>query len=179
MAPRSKVELLPAEIKSWLDDKLVASAFAGYDALEAELNERLQAAGADFRVGKSSIHRYGSSFEDKLKSLKLVSEQARAMIGGAPDEEDSVSQALIRMTQEKLFNVVLDLEVDPSKLNLASVTRAIADLSRASISNKKYATEVKSRAEAAAASVTSVAKKAGLTPEAVQAIRSQILGIAG
>ena len=83
------------------------------------------------------------------------------------------------MTQEKLFNVVLDLNVDPSKLNLAGITRAIADLARASISNKKYATEVKARAVAALASVTAVVKKAGLTPEAVDQIRREILGIAG
>ena len=179
MPPRSKVEQLPAEIKQWLDSALVASAFAGYEALEEEVNSRLQAAGADFRVGRSSIHRYGSQFEDKLKSLKLVSEQAKAMIGNAPDEEDAVSQALIRMTQEKLFNVVLELQVDPSKLNLAGITRAIADLARASISNKKYATEVHARASAALESVTAVAKKAGLTSDSVDFIRKQILGIAG
>lgn len=178
MAPRSKVELLPAELKEWLDAKLIANAFSGYEALEQALNERLEAAGADFRVGKSSIHRYGSSFEDRIKSLKLVSEQARAVVSAAPDEEDAVSQALIRMTQEKLFNVVLDMNVDPSKLNLAAVTRAIADLSRSSISNKKFAAEVKARTAAAADAVATMVKKAGLTPDAVAQIRSEILGIA-
>lgn len=178
MAPRSKVEQLPAALKEWLDAKLIAGAFAGYETLEAELNERLQAAGADFRVGKSSIHRYGSTFEDRIKSLKLVSEQARAVVSASPDEEDAVSQALIRMTQEKLFNVVLDLQVDPTKLNLAAVTRAIADLSRASISNKKFATEVKTRTAAAADAVTSMIKNSGLTPDAVDEIRRRILGIA-
>jgi hypothetical protein len=178
VAPRPKVEQLPAEIKAWLDAELVAGAFAGYAALEAEVNKRLEQSGADFRLGKSSIHRYGSSFEDRIKNLKLVSEQAKAIIGGAPDDEDAVSQALIRMTQEKLFNVVMDLQVDPGKLNLAGITRAIADLARASISNKKYASEVQMRAAAAAAAVTSMVKKAGLTPDAVDQIRREILGIA-
>lgn len=178
MAPRSKVEQLPAAIKEWLDAELVAGGFAGYEALEAELNARLEAAGADYRIGKSSIHRYGSSFEDRIKSLKLVSEQAKAVVGAAPDDEDAVSQALIRMTQEKLFNVVLDMQVDPSKLNLAAVTRAIADLSRSSISNKKFAAEVKARAAAAADAVESLVKKSGLTPSAVDQIRREILGIA-
>lgn len=178
MAPRSKVEQLPAAIKEWLDAELVAGGFAGYEALEAELNTRLEAAGADYRIGKSSIHRYGSTFEEKLKTLKLVSEQARAVVAAAPDDEDAVSQALIRMTQEKLFTVLQEMEVDASKVNLSSLTKAIASVSRASISNKKYATEVKVRTEAAAAKVTSMAKKAGLTPDAVNQIRREILGIA-
>jgi len=179
MPPRSKLEKLPAAIKQWLDSTLIESGFAGYELLEVEVNKLLEQAGADFRVGKSSIQRYGSAFEERMKSLRMVSEQAKAMIDASPDEEDAVSQALIRMTQEKLFNVVLDLNVDPSKLNLAGITRAIADLARASISNKKYATEVKARAVAALASVTAVVKKAGLTPEAVDQIRREILGIAG
>lgn len=177
MAPRSKVEQLPAALKEWLDTQLVAGGFAGYEALEAELNARLEATGADYRVGKSSIHRYGSTFEERIKSLKLVSEQARAVVSASPDEEDAVSQALIRMTQEKLFNVVLGLQVDPGKLNLAAVTRAIADLSRASISNKKFATEVKARTTAAAEAVVSMVKNTGLTPAAVDQIRREILGI--
>jgi hypothetical protein len=179
MPPRSKVEQLPAPIKKWLDAELVKSGFAGYELLEAEVNQRLRVAGADFNIGKSSIHRYGSQFEDKLKSLKLVSEQAKAMIDGSPDDEDAVSQALIRMTQEKLFNVVLDLQVDPEKLNLSGITRAIADLARASISGKKYAAEVKGRVLSAAEAVTQITKKAGLSAEAADAIRREILGIAG
>jgi hypothetical protein len=177
MPPRSKVAQLPDAIKQWLDAELVKGSFAGYELLEAEVNSRLTAAGANFSVGKSSLHRYGSQFEERIKALKLVNEQAKALIEGSPDDEDAVSQALIRMTQEKLFNVVLELEVDPEKVNLGGLTRAIADLSRASVSGKKYAAEVKSRAQAAAEAVTKITRKAGLTPEAVDTIRREILGI--
>ncbi|MGO4380361.1 DUF3486 family protein [Pseudoduganella sp. RAF53_2] len=179
MPPRSKVEQLPAELKAWLDARLVENGFSGYDVLEAEINDRLTAAGAGFTVGKSSIHRYGADFSDRLKALKLVSEQAKAVIEGSQDDEDAVSQALIRMTQEKLFNVVLDMQVDPKSLDLAKMTRAIADLSRASISNKRFASEVKARAAAAADEVGKVVKQAGLSPETADLIRRQILGIAG
>lgn len=179
MAPRSKVEQLPAEIKQWLDSRLVSGGFAGYELLETEINARLEQAGAAFKIGKSSIHRYGSEFEDRLKSLKLVTEQAKAVVTGSADDEDAVSQALIRLTQEKLFNVVLNAQVDPEKMDLAKMTRAIADLSRASISNKKFAAEVKARATAAAEEVGKVVKQAGLSAETADQIRRQILGIAG
>lgn len=179
MPPRSKVEQLPAEIKQWLDARLVDDGFSGYETLEDEINRRLEAAGADFRIGKSSLHRYGSDFEDRLKSLKMVTQQAKAVVTGSADDEDAVSQALIRPTQEKLFNVVLNAQVDPEKMDLAKMTRAIADLSRASITNKKFAAEVKTRAAAAAEEVGKVVKQAGLSAETADQIRRQILGIAG
>jgi hypothetical protein len=179
MPPRSKVDQLPEAIKKWLDAELVKGGFAGYELLETEVNRLLATARADFKIGKSSLHRYGSQFEDRVKALKLVSEQAKALIDGSPDDEDAVSQALIRMTQEKLFNVVLDLQVDPAKLNLSGITRAIADLSRASISGKKYAAEVKGRVLSAVETVTQITKKAGLSADAVDTIRREILGIAG
>lgn len=179
MPPRSKVEQLPAEIKQWLDARLVDDGFSGYETLEDEINRRLEAAGADFRIGKSSLHRYGSDFEDRLKSLKMVTQQAKAVVTGSADDEDAVSQALIRLTQEKLFNVVLNAQVDPEKMDLAKMTRAIADLSRASITNKKFAAEVKTRAAAAAEEVGKVVKQAGLSAETADQIRRQILGIAG
>lgn len=178
MAPRSKIEQLPPEVKQWLDARLVQGGFAGYELLEAEVNTRLEQAGAKFKVGKSSIHRYGSQFEDRLKALKLVSEQAKAVIENSQDDEDAVSQALIRMTQERLFTVLMEMEVDPDSLNLAKLTRAIADLSRASIGNKRFAAEVKSKAAAAAEAVGKVVKQAGMSAETADMIRRQILGIA-
>lgn len=181
MPPRSKVEQLPAALKQWLDSRLVETGFAGYELLEQEINQRLQAAGADFTVGKSSIHRYGSQFEEKMKALRMVSEQAKAVIDCSPDDEDAVSQALIRMTQERLFNVVMEMGVDPEnleKINLPKLARAIADLSRASISTKKYTAEVKARAAAAADSISQDVKEAGMSDAAAEQIRRRILGIA-
>lgn len=45
----------------------------------------------------------------------------------------------MRLVQEKLFQVLIDFQVDPDKpLNLASAARAIADLSRATVGQKKW-----------------------------------------
>jgi len=179
MAPaRSKVEQLPAEIKKWLDEQLVTSGFSGYELLEEEVNARLEAAGADFKIGKSSIHRYGSDFEERLKSLRLVSEQAKAVVQASPDDEDAVSQALIRMTQERLFNVVMEMEVDPETVDLPKFAKAIADISRASISNKRYAKEVRDRAASVAEEAAATMKQAGLSAATANLIRQKILGIA-
>lgn len=172
MPARSSISALPKQVKEWLDTALVEGNFSGYQLLEAELKER------GFQVSKSAIHRYGQQFEERLQTLKLASEQAKAIVTAAPDDEGAVNEALMRLVQEKLFQVMLDFEVDPTKpLNLASAAKAIAELGRASVTQKKYAAEVKAAAQIAADKVEKIARKGGLSSNAVQTIRKEILGI--
>lgn len=172
MPPKSKVQALPAEVKEWLDGALVDGNFSGYELLEAELKQR------GYDIGKSSLHRYGQAFEERLKTLKLATEQARAVVQASPDDDDAMNQALIRLTQEKLFGLMMDLDIDPETVDIAKITRSIADLARSSTDAKKYAREVREKAKAAAEEVASTVKSAGLTDEAAEAIRAKILGIA-
>lgn len=173
MGQRSKIATLPAAVKSWLDTALVEGNFSGYEQLEAELKSR------GFDIGKSSIHRYGSAFEQKLATLKMASEQARAIVTAAPDDEGAVSEALMRLVQEKLFQVMLDFQVDPDKpMNIASAAKAVAELSRATVTQKKWQEEVRAKASAAADAAEKIAKKGGLSAASVDEIRRSILGIA-
>jgi hypothetical protein len=170
VAKRSKIATLPAEVKAWLDAALVESNFSGYELLEAELKTR------GVQIGKSSIHRYGSAFEKKLANLKLASEQAKAIVTAAPDDEGAVNEALMRMVQEHLFNL-LNAE-EAGGFDLPKVARAVADLGRATVTQKKWQTEVRAKAAAAADAAEKIAKKGGLSAGAVDEIRRSILGIA-
>lgn len=172
MPPRSSIAALPKQVKEWLDTALVEGDFSGYKILEAELQK------LGYQISKSAIHRYGQEFEERLSALRLVTEQARAVVTAAPDDEDAVNQALVRIVQEKLFSVVMEMEVDPAKVNLSGLTRSIAELSRSSIQVKKYAADVKAAAQIAADKVEKIARKGGLSSDAVQTIRKEILGIA-
>ena len=173
MGQRSKIATLPPAVKSWFDTALVEGNFSGYKQLEAELKAR------GFDIGKSSIHRYGSAFEQKLATLKMASEQARAIVTAAPDDEGAVSEALMRLVQEKLFQVMLDFQVDPDKpMNIASAAKAVAELSRATVTQKKWQEEVRAKASAAADAAEKIAKKGGLSAASVDEIRRSILGIA-
>lgn len=172
MPPRSKVHALPKAVKAWLDGALVEGSFGGYEGLAEELK------GRGYDVSKTSIHRYGQAFEERLATLRLVTEQAKAVVEASPDDDDAVNQALIRVTQEKLFTVMMDLKIDPKQVDIAKITRSIADLSRSSTASKEYANKVKMRAKEAAKDIAAVAKKAGLTDEAVNEIKKRILGVA-
>ena len=84
----------------------------------------------------------------------------------------------MRLVQEKLFQVMLEFQVDPNKpMNIASAAKAVAELSRATVGQKKWQAEMREKAALAADSVAKVARKGGLTADAVEMIRREILGI--
>ena len=173
MGKKSTVETLPKEVKEWLDRALVESNFSGYKLLAEEMKAR------GYEISKSAIHRYGQDFEDRLKTLKMVTEQARAVVQAAPDEDGAVNDALVRLTQEKLFGVLMEIEVDQETVDLAKLAKAVAELGKASVMQKRWLSEVRAKAEAAAANVEKIAKKGGLSSASVEQLRREILGIAG
>lgn len=172
MPPRSAVSQLPDEVRDELNKRLVATSFSGYEDLAAWLSEK------GFEVSKSSVHRYGRAFEERIKTLKLVSEQAKAVVAEAPDDDNAVNAALIRLAQEKAFNVLMELELDPETIEFPKLMRAIADMGRASVQQQKFAAEARNAAlDAAAKKIGSVAKKNGVSDETIDLFRREILGI--
>ena len=169
MPPRSKVAGMPVEIKEWLDRALAENNFSDYELLAEELKAR------GYAISKSALHRYGQAFETRLSALKMASEQARAVVAAAPDEEGAVNEALMRLVQEHLFKLLM---AEEGEFDLPKVARAVAELGRATVTQKKWQAEVRARAEAAAAAVEKIAKKGGLSAESVDQLRREILGIA-
>ncbi len=88
MPPRSKVHLLPPEVKAWLDQALVENKFSDYELLEKELSDR------GYQIGKSSINRYGQEFEEKLAAIRIATEQARAITEAIPDDAGAMTYAV-------------------------------------------------------------------------------------
>lgn len=171
MAKRPAVEALPPEVKAWLDRALVENNFSGYEALAEELQ------GRGFTISKSSLHRYGQGFEDRLAALKLASEQAKAVVTAAPDEEGAVNEALMRLVQEHLFKLLIS---DDGKFDLPKVAKAVAELGKATVTQKRWQAEVRNKVSAKLAEMEAQAeggKKAGFDPETLRRVREEIYGI--
>lgn len=174
MPRRSAVFDLPEDIKRVLDEKLAAGGFKDYAALSAWLKTM------GWQLSKSAIHRYGQGFAEKLSTLKLVTEQAKAVVDTAPDKEGAVNDALVRLVQEKLFDVLMNLDTGKLKQEaISKIARAIADLGKASVMQKQWMAKVQERAALAAAEAVSIAKSGGLSDAAADEIRRKILGVAG
>lgn len=171
MAPRSKVSQLPKSVKDWLDKSLIEGGFADYELLAEELKTR------GYALSKSAIHRYGQDFENRLGALRMASEQAKAIVQSSPDDEGAVSEALMRLVQEKIFQVLV--ATDSNSVDIPKISKAVAELTRATVSQKKWQTEVRAKAAVIADDVEAIARKGGLSPEAMDQIRKGILGIVG
>lgn len=169
MPPRSKVASLPKSVKTWLDKALAENNFSDYEALASELSSQ------GFSISKSALHRYGQDFESKLSALKMASEQARAVVAAAPDEEGAVNEALMRLVQEHLFKLLMS---DGDQMDLPKVAKAVAELGKASVVQKKWQAEWKEKVETAAARVDKIAKKGGMSQTTADEIRREILGMA-
>ncbi len=176
MVARSKIEQLPEPVRAELEQRLIAQAFGGYEALADWLSEQ------GFEIHKASVHRFGQKFEERCRALKVSTDQARAIVEASPDDDGAMNEALMRLTQQKAFDLLIDLEIDPETIDFSKLARAIADMTRAGVGLKKYSTEVRARAKAVADKVAEKMKAAvarkGMSAEAADEIRREILGIA-
>ena len=179
MSDMSKVRELPEKVRDQLDQRLASTGFRGYRELERWL------ADAGFEIGKSSLQRYGRRLEQRLAAVQASTHAARAIASAAPDEADQRSAAVISLVQTELFNTLVGLqeltdEEDPAKRlkALSQVAKGVSDLTRASVTQKKWNDLIVARAQAAAKTADSIARKGGLSETAAAAIRRAILGIA-
>ncbi|HCB1914795.1 TPA: DUF3486 family protein [Citrobacter braakii] len=179
MARRSTIDKLPEDVRRWLERALNESGFSGYTELETLLRDR------GYVISKSAIHRYGQKIERRYGAIRAATEAARMLTEGAADDQDARSEAVIALIQTELFESIVLLQEDEEKIDpkervalLSKVAKNVATLSRASVNLKKFQTEVRARAQQAASNAEKIARKGGLSHEAAQAIRREILGIA-
>jgi AraC-like DNA-binding protein len=173
MPPRSKIDMLPKDVREELERRLIKGAFSNYRGLTQWLADE------GFEISKTSLNNWGQDFENRLGSLRNVTEQARVIVAENPDDDGAVNDALLRLTQEKVFLLLTDLNMDLPPAALTKVTRAVADLSRAAVSQKRLMAEAKRQArEDAAKGATEAGKELGLSDETIDQIRSRVLGVA-
>lgn len=170
----SSVTLLPDTVRKELGNRLIEQGFGGYDDLTSWLTER------GFEISRSALGRWGADFKSKVETLRVVTEQCRVIVEESPDDEGAVNDALIRLTQQKIFEVLYDLNVeDIENVDLAKLAKSIADLGKASVAQKKWQTDMRARAQTAADEVVEMAKVGGLSDDVAAQIRAKILGVAG
>jgi hypothetical protein len=170
MAQLNGVYSLPDETKQELDRKLVANHFSGYQDLEKWLREE------GFEISKSAIHRYGCKFKKQVETIRIATEQAK-VIAAECDDENDMADALSRLAQQKLFQVLVELEDIPEDIELPKLVTAIATLNRSSVNVKKYKNEIKAKLKLAAEQVQNIGIRNGIEDSVMEQIKNSMLGI--
>lgn len=133
-------------------------------------------------IGKSALHSYGQGLKRKLAAIQASTRAAKMIAEAAPDEEDRRSEALMSLLQTDLFEILVNLQEaedaapeERVKL-LSTAARAIADVSRASIHQKKHAATVKAKFDALMTAAQTGENT--LDVATLQRIRQEVYGLA-
>ena len=191
MPPPRKIDLIPADLRTWLQDELKERGFGGYVDLTAALNDRLAARGEEIRVGKSAVHAYGQEYEMMARAQEEASSWAVSwMEGNGLEEEAKRHNVLFQMITTLAFKVMKSQmlkegdQINPQEL--AFIGKLMKDVMTSSGLREKMSADQEKRiaekaaqeAKAAVAEdLTRNAKAFGFTAETVQAIRASILGV--
>ncbi len=124
MPPPRKVDLLPADLKRWLQEEMRARGFGGYEELAEALNFRLEEAGQELRIRKSALHAYGQEYEQFVKYQDEASAWAAGwMADNGLEEEAKRHNVLFQMITTLAFKVMQAQmsreadEIDPKELH--------------------------------------------------------------
>ena len=172
MPKRSKIDLLPEGIRKALERLLIEGAFSNYEGIAAWLGEQ------GYEISRSSAHRFGQNFQRSQAAVKAATDMAVSLTDNIGDDEGKLSDGVMRMYQQKLFQVLLDMEdIDPGDIDFIKLGRAIATVSRSSVNQKKWMAEIREKTKQTAEDVVQVAKKGGMSEKTAEEIRKKILGI--
>lgn len=177
MPQRSAVSRLPREVKEALERELIERGFRDYAGLETWLTER------GFEISASAIHRHGQRLERKLSAIKASTEAANIIAQAAPDDQDQRSAAVLSLVQSDLFDCLLALQeagdAEPAariKL-LSQAARSIAEVSRASVGQKRWASEVQAKLAQAFSELETEGKAGKLDKNTLKRVREAVYGI--
>lgn len=173
MPRRSKVLLLPRPVRSELESEMVRRGFAGYSELTAWLRREGHA------VSESTLQRHGARLGRRIEQVRIATEQAQALIAGSPDDEGAVSEAALRIVQQRMFDLLLAAEEGDLK-SVSAAARAMAEATKAASAVRAERRRIaEAAAEAAQRVAGAEAARAGavLPPAALTAIREQVYGI--
>lgn len=132
-----KINLLPAELKAWLEAELRSRGFGDYEALAEALNWKLEEAGLELRIQKTAIHAFGTEYAEFVKLQETSAGWAQEWMGemGLADQAQR-HNVLFQMLTTLAFKVMQAEigkeagEIDPK--NLHFIGRMMKDVMTAS-----------------------------------------------
>lgn len=168
----SSVEVLPTEVKAWLDQELVRLGFRDYDGLAQSLKEQ------GHEISRSALGRYGKNFKEEQKALKQSIEMAKAFAEVVGDDGAAMNQTLTALAQQELMTIVREGRYDDDDIKLPALVQSIAQLNRSDVNTRKFQIEQAARRKAlaeAADRVESAANERGLSAEDALFWREKVL----
>ncbi|WP_226779531.1 phage protein Gp27 family protein [Oceaniglobus trochenteri] len=189
MPPPRKIDMLPEELRKWLQEELRDRGFSGYLDLTEALNFRLEQAGLEVRIGKSAVHSFGQEYEMMAKAQEEASAWAVSwMQDEGLEDEAKRHNVLFQMITALAFKVMKSQmlkegdEIDPKELHFLG--RMLKDVMHSSgireqltaAERKRLAEEAREAERTALAQRLDAASAEGGSEAAAAAAARRILG---
>ncbi|MFB2661807.1 DUF3486 family protein [Shewanella mangrovisoli] len=181
---RSKVDLLPANIRKRLDSGLRDGSIQQIDLLD-EINALIKAAGLpeEQLLSRAGINRYATKMEAVGKSLREMREITQvwtAELGDKPTGE--VTKLILEMARSQLFKALLNESETGEGADVGMIKDAMLAVQRleaAAMASHKREKEIRDiLLQEQAKALAAMPNKGGVTEETKQIIR-EALGIHG
>jgi hypothetical protein len=184
---RSKIDLLPEEIRQELDSKLRDGRLTQQDVLDYinDLIDQSQLPPKDkeeLKLSRSGLNRYASHLETIGKDLREIREVSNALVAQLGDKPTGdVSRMILEIGRTQLFKAMMT-NSSKEEMDIGMIKDAMLAAQRleaAAMHSHKREKEIRQLfAEEVAAATEKVAKSAGLTADGVALLKREILGIA-
>ncbi|MFY9180195.1 MAG: DUF3486 family protein [Venatoribacter sp.] len=180
----SKVELLPEEVKRFLDAMLRDKRHSQQEILD-EVNKQLTELGAPQSelISSSGLNRYALRMESigkKMRETNAIADAWVARLGDKPQSQ--LGKLVTQMIHTMAFELSLDMQNGAAEVSvgdLKELALVVQRLEQAETSSVKREQQIRQAfAQEAAASVEQAAKELGLTKAGTDAIKAGILGLA-
>nr|WP_067289847.1 DUF3486 family protein [Marinobacterium profundum] len=181
---RSKIDLLPQEVRKSLDLMLRDGSWTQSEILDA-INEAIEEHGLpeEQKLSRSGLNRYATDMAQVGRDLMELREQTRALVadlGDAP--QGDTTKLILEIARSQLFRAMRDQMLKPEEsVDIAMLKDAMLAAQRlesTAMNAHKREKEIRQAfAAEASAAVDTVAKSQGLTADSVAQIKQQILGI--
>ncbi|MHB1026090.1 MAG: phage protein Gp27 family protein [Desulfobacteria bacterium] len=175
MAPRRKhfkAEALPPEVLDALNRQLAEG------RTYREVADWLDQMGHP--VAKSSVARYGRDFLGRLERLRVIKDQARAIVEESPDKPATeLAEATNQLAMQLIMESLLKME-DLGEMKGAKTTdlfKALSLLERSAVAREKLKLDFRVKVEKATQKIEEIGRAKGLDPETLKVIREQVYGL--
>ena len=161
MPPRSTIQRLPEDLRRELDRRLIANGFGGHSELADWLAEQ------GWEISRSAVQRHSAPLERSIEQIRRATQAAESLVDASGDDGGAVSDATLRLVQQRMFDMLRASEDDDPKA-LAAVARSVADTSRAAAAIRQVRRKLRREI---AAEAESVARGAGISADTAADLR--------
>ena len=178
-----KIKKLPADLKEELDRMLTEGTLHSCRQLAKWLGDN------GFEISHAAIHKYGQKFERRLDSVRIATEQARIVCEQFKDDDEQMQNALMRLVQTRLFEVLSAVnetetgdadanaeEATVAPVNVTALARSVSGLARAETEHRKWAERARANVAEAEKKVDEAQAK-GLSKDAAEQIKAVLMEI--